>query len=77
MEVSSRDKQLRTLEAQMQEARAKSASQIGTLEEELIKRNQSIQKLHFELDSLKRKIQVLVEDNDRAKKREKDLQLSL
>ena len=35
------------MEEQMHDVRIKSASQIGTLEEEIIKRNQTIQKLTF------------------------------
>lgn len=49
------------MEGQLHEMRVKSATQISTLEEEIIKRNQNIQKVNFELESLKRKLKTVVE----------------
>ncbi len=72
-----KDKQIRQLEEQLQEARVRSSNQMGSLEEEIIKRSQQQQKISLELDTVKRKLQAATEENERAKKREKELAVVL
>lgn len=50
---------------------------MGSLEEEIIKRSQQQQKISLELDTVKRKLQAATEENERAKKREKELAVVL
>jgi predicted nucleic acid-binding Zn-ribbon protein len=76
-EVADKMHSLRQVEEQLQETRVRSAAHIGTLEEELVKRNQTIQKLTFELDNLRRKLQTTAEQAQRARQRETELSATL
>lgn len=76
-EVAEKVHSLRQVEEQLQETRVRSAAHIGSLEEELVKRNQTIQKLTFELDNLRRKLQTASEQAQRARQRENELSVSL